>query len=110
MSWRPIRSWRGRILLAAAGTAVALTGTACGPGSNQLYRLRMCETGGNYHEASAPGYGGAYGFSIHYWHAMGYASLPQNASPQLQDAVAARLLVNPGARAAFPACSIKLGL
>ena len=84
---------------------------ACTPASGgTLYRLRNCETGGNYRQNTAPGYSGAYGFNNFYWRQMGYYGQPWQASPALQDAVASRLLANPGPHAAFPGCAAKLGL
>jgi len=108
MSLRKMQSWRARILLAVTGSAVVLTSAACtSPRGNDLYRLRMCESGGNYRMVSG-GYGGAYAFSIYYWKAAGHPGLPQNASPAYQDAVALQLLrTNP--HQAFPGCSAKLG-
>ncbi len=110
MSLRNMRSWRARTLLAVAGGAVVLTSAACTTNTsraNDLYRLRMCESGGNYRMVSG-GYGGAYAFSIYYWQAAGHPGLPQNSSPAYQDAVALQLLkTNP--HQAFPGCSAKLG-
>ena len=80
MSLRPMRSWRARILLAITGGAVVLTGAACMPRANDLYRLRMCESGGNYGMVSG-GYGGAYAVSIYYWQSAGHQGQPRRADP-----------------------------
>ena len=107
MSCRPLRSWWTRILLVLTAGAVVLAGTACGSRDNDLYRLRMCESGGNYHMIAGQ-YGGAYAFSIYYWHAAGHAYEPYTAPPAYQDAVALQLL-NSNPHGAFPGCSAKLG-
>ena len=107
MSLRPMRSWRARILLAITGGAVVLSGAACSPRANDLYRLRMCESGGNYGMVSG-GYGGAYAFSIYYRQSAGHPGQPQQASPAYQDAVALQLL-NSNPHQAFPGCSARLG-
>lgn len=107
---------RARILAVATIPAIALgAATACTSGSNNstLYRLRMCETGGNYRMHTWIGgieYGGAYGFNVAYWRAMGYRPDPQNASPALQDAVEQRIIAMMGVRNTNPGCAAKLGL
>lgn len=98
---------------AAAVLATSLIGCQTGSTNNTLYRLRMCETGGNYRMHTWAGnveYGGAYGFNVHYWYAMGYSPAPQNASPALQDAVELRIIGQMGVHNTNPGCADRLGL
>ena len=78
-----------------------------------LYKLRMCETGGDYRKNTGNGYYGAYQFLDSTWdkYGTGYA-LASEAPAAVQDAVVLR-----NARASaggfwsqHPACSAKLGL
>jgi hypothetical protein len=71
--------------------------------------LRNCESGNNYHEDSGNGYFGAYQFLPSTWASIGYAGLPSNASPQVQDAAAEALQARVG-WSAWPVCSAVLGL
>lgn len=50
-----------------------------------LYKLRTCESGGNYQDDTGNGYYGAYQFSLSSWERLGYSGLPSNASPETQD-------------------------
>jgi uncharacterized protein YabE (DUF348 family) len=50
-----------------------------------LYKLRTCESGGNYQDDTGNGYYGAYQFSLGTWERLGYSGLPSNASPETQD-------------------------
>lgn len=99
-------------ITAAAVAATALVG-CYKPAGGTLYQLRMCETGGNYRMHTYAGgveYGGAYGFNVHYWRAMGYRPDPQYASPALQDMVERRIIASMGVRNTNPGCAAKLGL
>lgn len=81
--------------------------------ANMLYKLRQCETGGNYRMHVWAGnieYAGAYGFNVRYWRANGYRPDPQFASPALQDAVILRYIAQLGIRNSNPGCAVKLGL
>lgn len=78
-----------------------------------LYKLRMCETGGDYRKNTGNGYYGAYQFLPSTWnkYGTGYA-LASEAPPAVQDAIVLR-----NARASaggfwsqHPGCSAKLGL
>lgn len=101
--------------MSAAAVPLAAAGLlACQPtGSGMLYQLRMCETGGNYRMHTYAGnieYGGAYGFNVQLWRAMGYSPAPQYASPALQDAVEMRIISQMGVRRTNPGCAARLGL
>ena len=117
MSWRLLRSWWTRILLVSAVGAAVVLGSACGPrgggGGGTLYRLRVCETGNNYRMHTWVGgteYGGAYGFDVRLWHAMGYSPAPQYASPALQDSVEMNIIGQMGVHRTNPGCAAKLGM
>lgn len=114
------------VLAALAALVATLVVTGCttpyglpktpAPTSSQasmLYRLRMCETGGNYHMHVWAGnieYAGAYGFNVHYWRAQGHRPDPQFASPALQDAVELSDIRLLGIRNSNPGCAKRLGL
>ncbi|HZQ27921.1 MAG TPA: transglycosylase family protein [Acidimicrobiales bacterium] len=72
-------------------------------------RLRQCESGGNYATRTGNGYYGAYQFSPRTWRSLGFTGLPSDASPDVQDAAAAKLQARSG-WAQWPACSRALGL
>ena len=117
MSWRLLRSWWTRILLVVGVGAAVILGSACGPShggsGGMLYRLRVCETGNNYGMHTWAGgieYGGAYGFNVRLWRAMGYSPAPMYASPALQDSVEMRIISQMGVHRTNPACAWKLGL
>jgi hypothetical protein len=71
--------------------------------------LRQCESGGDYAEDTGNGYFGAYQFALTTWEELGYAGLPSDAAPAVQDAAAQRLQSLRGWDQ-WPACSAKLGL
>ena len=71
--------------------------------------LRQCESGGNYSEDTGNGFYGAYQFAASTWSALGYAGLPNDAAPAVQDAAAAQLQARSG-WGQWPACSARLGL
>lgn len=77
--------------------------------ANDLRRLRACESGGNYHEASGNGYYGAYQFDLSTWHGLGLSGNPSNASHQLQDVAVMRLESRKG-WGPWPVCSYVAGL
>ena len=89
-----------RRTLAAAGVAafVATGAAACGPTPSdaQLYRLRMCESGGNYRINTGNGYYGAYQFSLSTWRSLGYPGYPNQATPAVQDAAVRKLYARAG--------------
>ena len=79
------------------------------PATDEAFaRLRQCESGGDYARAGRR-YFGAYQFSPSTWRAMGYAGLPHEAPPEVQDDAARRLQARSGWRQ-WPGCARKLGL
>jgi hypothetical protein len=117
MSWRLLRSWWARILLVVAAGLAVLLGTACGPrtggSGGMLYSLRKCETGNNYGMHTWVGgieYGGAYGFNVRLWRAMGYRPDPEYAPASLQDSVEMRIISQMGVHRTNPGCAARLGL
>ena len=74
-----------------------------------LLRLRTCESGGNYREASGNGYYGAYQFNVSTWRSLGLTGLPDYASHELQDAAVTRLHTLKG-WGPWPVCSYTAGL
>ncbi len=96
--------------LALAGVAAACTPPApWGPSASDLYRLRMCESGGNYATNTGNGYYGAYQFAAGTWAALGFAGLPNQAAPIIQDLAAAELWQKQG-WAPWGGCAASLGL
>ena len=71
--------------------------------------LRQCESGGNYAIDTGNGYYGAYQFSAATWHGLGFAGLPNQAPPAVQDEAAVELQARSG-WGQWPACSRRLGL
>jgi hypothetical protein len=87
--------------LAAAGVAVfvATGAAACGsqnPSDAQLYALRVCESGGNYHINTGNGFYGAYQFTLQTWRGLGFGGYPQDASAATQDAAVRKLYAQSG--------------
>jgi Transglycosylase-like domain len=73
-----------------------------------LYRIKMCESGGNYSVISSNGlYYGAYQFSLSTWAAMGGSGLPSNASPAEQDMRAQRLYDTSNPYTQWPVCAYR---
>ena len=72
-------------------------------------KLRKCETGGRYDLNTGNGYYGAYQFAAKTWAKLGYAGLPHQAAPEVQDEAARKLLSKLG-WGQWPSCSRKLGL
>jgi Transglycosylase-like domain len=99
--------------LSAGVVAAVMLGTAApataATSDDPWYRLRMCESGGNYAINTGNGYYGAYQFDARTWHAYGGKGLPHQNSAAEQDRVAKRLYAARG-WAPWPACSRKLGL
>ncbi len=116
LSTRPARS-RIRRTVAAGTAAAALAGVASlaactppnQPSSTDLYRLRMCESGGNYAINTGNGYYGAYQFAAGTWQALGYPGVPSQAAPVVQDAAVVKLWQMRG-WAPWPGCAASLGL
>jgi hypothetical protein len=98
--------------LAGAG-ALALTSCYHPASGGTLYRLRLCETGGNYRMHTYAGgveYGGAYGFNVRIWRAQGHSPDPQYAPAALQDSVELSDMAQLGVHRSNPGCAAKLGL
>lgn len=91
--------------------SVDLSNLAGGNGSmaQDLYRLRMCESGDNYRDNTGNGYYGAYQFALSTWQNLGYSGLPSDAPAPQQDQAATRLEQEYG-WGEWPACSAMLGL
>jgi resuscitation-promoting factor RpfA len=106
----------GRVLatttaaLALAGVAAACNPTSApSPSASDLYRLRMCESGGNYAIATGNGYYGAYQFDAGTWQSLGFGGLPNQAAPFVQDEAVAKLWRQRG-WSPWPGCASSLGL
>jgi resuscitation-promoting factor RpfA len=99
--------------LSAGVVAAVMVGTAApataASSDDPWYRLRMCESGGNYGINTGNGYYGAYQFDAGTWHAYGGKGLPHQNSKAEQDRIAKRLY-NARGWSPWPACSRKLGL
>jgi resuscitation-promoting factor RpfB len=50
-----------------------------------LYKLRTCESGGNYKTNTGNGFYGAYQFMLSTWQRIGYSGYPHEAPPSVQD-------------------------
>jgi hypothetical protein len=103
-----------RILAGLALIGLSLGAVAgCTNNNSMLYRLRMCETGGNYGMHTWVGgreYAGAYGFDVIYWRAQGHRPDPQYSAPAVQDAVELSDIAAVGIHNSNPGCAAKLGL
>src|SRR6476469_9199976 len=115
MSARP-RTSTGRSLArlalvgaVAAGTPLALAGTASAAPESAWDKLAQCESGGNWSTNTGNGYYGGIQFDASTWHAHGGSGMPHQASKAEQIAVAERTLAEQGWNA-WPACSRKMGL
>ena len=99
--------------LSAGVVAAVMIGTAApataATSDDPWYRLRMCESGGNYGINTGNGYYGAYQFDAGTWHAYGGSGLPHQNSKAEQDRIAKKLY-NARGWSPWPACSRKLGL
>ena len=102
----------GRVVgsaLLVTGFAVA-TVTAASPVSaseslkTELHKLRLCESGGNYHENTGNGYYGAYQFSEGTWRGLGFHGRPDHAKNKVQDHAAIKMHRADGWNA-WPSCS-----
>lgn len=79
------------------------------PTAENFERLRECESEGDYHAETRSRYFGAYQFSLSTWQSLGYAGLPHQAPPEVQDEAARELHDRRGWRP-WPGCSRKLRL
>jgi LysM repeat protein len=110
------RTSKGRSLLrlavvgaVAAGTPLALAGTASAAPESAWDKLAQCESGGNWRINTGNGYYGGIQFNASTWRAYGGTGMPHQASKAEQIAVAERTLAAQG-WGAWPACSKKMGL
>jgi resuscitation-promoting factor RpfA len=92
-----------------AGESLALGGVAGAVTPDTWAKLRACESTNNYSVNTGNGYYGAYQFNLQTWRGLGYAGLPSDAAPAVQDQAAQRLYASRGWQP-WPACSAKLGL
>jgi len=90
----------------AVAVAVAVAPT---PAFDPWAALRWCESGDQYAADTGNGYYGAYQFTAGTWASLGFAGLPSQASPALQD-LAARDLESARGWSQWPACARELGL
>jgi len=72
-------------------------------------KLRRCESGGRYDINTGNGFYGAYQFVPSTWRGLGYAGMPHQAPPSVQDEAAQKLQARSG-WGQWPACTRKLGL
>lgn len=72
--------------------------------TEQMHRLRVCESSNNYRAATGNGYFGAYQYAPQTWRNMGYAGRPDRASAKTQDAATTRLHSRQGWKA-WPGCA-----
>ena len=86
--------------------AVAVAPT---PAFDPWAALRWCESDDHYDADTGNGYYGAYQFTAGTWASLGFAGLPSQASPALQD-LAARDLESARGWSQWPACARELGL
>lgn len=80
--------------------------------SQWLYKLRMCESHGNYQDNTGNGYYGAYQFSLGTWESLGYSGLPSSAAPNVQDQAIIRntLRSSGGLASQNPGCYYSTGI
>jgi resuscitation-promoting factor RpfA len=70
----------------------------------ELHRLRMCESGNNYHLNTGNGYYGAYQFSSGTWRGLGFRGRADQARSVTQNRAAMKLHSESGWRA-WPSCA-----
>lgn len=94
---------RARLLVSMAATVgISLAGVVSAPPvaahphhhmtlDQKLHRIRMCESGNNWHLVSSnEKYYGAYQFLRATWHGLGFAGRPDRAKPEVQNRAARR--------------------
>jgi hypothetical protein len=106
-NYRPVRRTPRRRIRRVSRSSVRPA--ALPVGTDVWARLRQCESGGRYNIATGNGYYGAYQFHPRTWRGLGYAGLPHQAPPEVQDEAARKLQARSG-WGQWPACSRKLGL
>ena len=73
------------------------------PYAGWLYKVRMCESHGNYRTNTGNGFYGAYQFLPSTWRSVGGSGLPHNATPLEQDYRAVKLRIT-GGTGHWPIC------
>jgi hypothetical protein len=112
---RPIRAYRRPPVRAARSAnrirpRVARAVRAPIPLTDPIWAtLRRCESGGRYNINTGNGFYGAYQFVPSTWRGLGYAGMPHQAPPHVQDEAAQKLQARSG-WGQWPACTRKLGL
>jgi len=103
--WGEVARWVDALEeLRARASAPAARATYRGSGGGNLASIRECESRGNYGAVSAGGtYRGAYQFDYQTWESVGGTGDPAAASPEEQDARAARLYAERGSEP-WPVC------
>jgi len=71
-------------------------------------KLRRCESGGRYDINTGNGFYGAYQFVPSTWRGLGFAGMPHQAPPEVQDEAARRLQARSG-WGQWPVCSRRIG-
>ena len=105
-------SLRRAIPVGLVAASIATFAGACNPNSPSdydLYRLRMCESGGNYSINLGTGFYGAYQFAGGTWTSLGYGGVASDAPAWVQDEAVRQLWRQLG-WSPWPGCSAKLGL
>jgi Transglycosylase-like domain len=90
--------------LMVSSVATAAPVGASEPMKTQLHKLRVCESGNNYHENTGNGYYGAYQFAGSTWHSLGFAGRPDHAKASTQNRAAEKMHHRNG-WSAWPSCS-----
>ena len=90
--------------LLAANIAAATPVSASGSLAVKLHKLRVCESGDNWHANTGNGYFGAYQFSLRTWHGLGFKGRPDHAKALTQNHAARKLHAESGWHA-WPACA-----
>ena len=105
----PVNNGLVNVVRAIVSTAAPATAAPTSTAGGVWQQLRECESSGNYATNTGNGFYGAYQFTLQTWEGLGLSGLPSQASPQTQDAAAARLQAEAG-WGQWPACSLALGL
>jgi hypothetical protein len=90
--------------LIVSGIATAAPVGAAESMKTELHKLRICESGDNFHENTGNGYYGAYQFSRRTWHGLGFHGRPDLA-PARRQTHAAKILHHQSGWGSWPSCS-----
>ena len=105
----PVNNGLVNVVRAMVSTSAPAPAAPTSSAGGVWQQLRECESSGNYATNTGNGFYGAYQFTLQTWEGLGLSGLPSQASPQAQDAAAARLQAEAG-WGQWPACSLALGL